>query len=92
MYVTLGEPILQASIFDEKKFEEEKLPGLDVEVPATALVACTVFTRVAGVKVDGEEETKDVPATYSSDGYFHAHRNCWSTLIPGYQAVATGHG
>ena len=72
MYVTLGEPILQASIFDEKKFEEEKLPGLDVEVPATALVACTVFTRVAGVKVDGEE-TRELPATYSSDGHFHAY-------------------
>ena len=42
---------------------EERLPGLDVEVPATALLACTVFTRVAGVKVEGEE-TREVPATW----------------------------
>ena len=37
-------------------------PGLEVEVPATALVACTVLTRVAGVNVEGEE-TSEVPAT-----------------------------
>ena len=35
------------SFFVKKIFTEKNLPGLDVDVPATALVACTVFTRVA---------------------------------------------
>ena len=36
--------------------------GLEVEVPAMELLAATVFTRVAGVRVEGEE-TSEEPAT-----------------------------
>ena len=62
-HTALGEQIPQASNFaKEKSLRGKKLPGLDVEVPATALLAWTVFTRVAGVKVEGEE-TREVPAT-----------------------------
>ena len=37
--------------------------GLEVEVPAMELLATTVFTRVAGVRVEGEE-TSEEPATW----------------------------
>ena len=41
-------------------------PGLEVEAPATALPACTVFTTVAEVRGEGEE-TREVPATCRKD-------------------------